>query len=239
MAKNRGTGWHLNTYKAVAANQLLMLIELGTLNTQSAIGQGIVSCPSNGAYNCSSYTGATAALGNATGMAAETTYESAGEETVNTANGKLSVTYRGVENPWGNLWKHINGVNLWGDGTMGGGQVYIADGFTYNENSHTDPYRATGISVANDNGWISAFGYGSEDYDWVLMPSECSGNSALPVGDRCYVSNNLNGYRIAILGGTWNYTDQAGGFLWGCSSNTDRRFNALGGRLLYIPTAAV
>ena len=238
MANNIGSGWHLNTIKAESANQLLMLIELGRFNTQAAIGQGVVSCPSNGSYNCSSYTGSTASLGNATGMATETTYESAGTETVNTTNGKLSVTYRGVENPWGNIWKHTNGINLWGDGHMGGGQVFICDDFSFNESKHDGNYQSAGFTVSNGDGYVSAFGYGDEDYDWLFMPSETTGNSSLPVGDHFYCTSNMNGYRIARLGGAWGNGDHAGGFCWGCNVTPGDRYCVIGGRLLYVPSGA-
>ena len=239
MANNIGSGWHLNTIKAESANQLLMLIELGRFNTQAAIGQGVVSCPHNGSYNCSSYTGSTASLGNATGMATETTYESAGTETVNTTNGKLSVTYRGVENPWGNIWKHTNGINLWGDGHMGGGQVFICDDFSFNESKHDGNYQSAGFTVSNGGGYVSAFGYGDEDYDWLFMPSETTGNSSLPVGDYFYRTFNMNGYRVALLGGSRNHGDTAGGFFWNCNSTPGVRYYHIGCRLLYVPTATV
>ena len=238
MANNIGSGWHLNTIKAESANQLLMLIELGRFNTQAAIGQGVVSCPNNGSYNCSSYTGSTASLGNATGMATETTYESAGTETVNTTNGKLSVTYRGVENPWGNIWKHTNGINLWGDGHMGGGQVFICDDFSFNESKHDGNYQSAGFTISNADGYVSAFGYGNEDYDWLFMPSETTGNSSLPVGDNFWRTSNMNGYRIARLGGGWSTGDGAGGFCWHCAAAPGTRGYAVGGRLLYVPSGA-
>lgn len=238
MANNIGSGWHLNTIKAESANQLLMLIELGRFNTQAAIGQGVVSCPNNGSYNCSSYTGSTASLGNATGMATETTYESAGTETVNTTNGKLSVTYRGVENPWGNIWKHTNGINLWGDGHMGGGQVFICDDFSFNESKHDGNYQSAGFTVSNGGGYVSAFGYGDEEFDWLFMPSETTGNSSLPVGDNYWCTPNLNGYRIALLGGCWDGGDDAGGFFWRCGAAPGCRGCYFGGRLLYVPSGA-
>ena len=239
MANNIGSGWHLNTIKAESANQLLMLIELGRFNTQAAIGQGVVSCPNNVSYNCSSYTGSTASLGNATGMATETTYESAGTETVNTTNGKLSVTYRGVENPWGNIWKHTNGINLWGDGHMGGGQVFICDDFSFNEIKHDGNYQSAGFTISNGNGYVSAFGYGDEDYDWLFMPSETTGNSSLPVGDNYWCQPNLNGYRIARVGGSWLDGVNAGGFCWTCNTSPGYRRYDIGGRLLYVPAATV
>ena len=236
MANNLGTGWHLDTCKAVAANQLLMMIELGTMNTQPAVGLGVVSLQNNGDYNCSSYTGSTAALGNATGMATETIAESGGTETANTTNGKLSVSYRGVENPWGNIWKHTNGVNLWGDGT-GGAQVYICDDFSYNGSKRDGNYKPAGFSIANDGGYVSAFGYGSEAYDWIILPSEVLGNSSLPVGDDCWCSVNPNNYKVAIFGGNWNNSGKAGGFFWACIYSPTTRTQYIGGRLLYVPTA--
>lgn len=81
MAQNRGTNWHLENIKAASANQLLMIIELGTMNTQTAIGQGVVSISDNSVYNCASLTGSTASIGNGTGQATETTNEIGGTET--------------------------------------------------------------------------------------------------------------------------------------------------------------
>jgi hypothetical protein len=237
MAKNRSANWHLENIKATSANQLLMIVELGMMNTQTAIGQGVVSISDNSAYNCSSLTGSTAELGNTTGQATETTNEIAGVETKYTASGKVSVTYRGVENPWGNIWKHINGVNIWGDGTMAGGQPYIADDFSFNESKNSGNYRPVGFTLANTSGYISAMGYGSEEYDWLFMPSEIGGTSALPVGDYLYVTSNLNGYRIALLGGYWYGGGIAGGFYWDCHYGVGFRVRSIGGRLLYVPSA--
>ena len=240
MAQNRGSGWHLETIKATSANQLLMIVELGTMNTQTGIGSGVTGITDNTAYNCSSLTGSTADLGNGTGQAAETINEIGGAETPYTTAGKVSVSYRGVENPWGNIWKHIQGVNIWGDGTMGGGgQPYIANNFTFNESKNSDNYEPVGFTLANASGYINAMGYGNEEFDWLLMPSEIGGTSALPVGDYTYVNANLNGYRVARLGGHWSYGAIAGGFGWGCDTGVGSRHRFFGGRLLYVPSATV
>ena len=239
MANNRGSGWHLETIKATSANQLLMIIELGTMNTQTGIANGVVSITDNTSYNCSSLTGSTAELGNGTGSATETINEVGGTETTYNTNGKVSVSYRGVENPWGNIWKHIQGVNIWGDGTMGGGQPYIANNFTFNESKHSDNYEPVGFTLTNASGYINAMGYGDEEFDWLLMPSEIGGTSALPVGDYTYTTANLNGYRIARLGDYWIIGGNAGAFCWACDGGVGLRYRAVGGRLLYVPTATV
>lgn len=237
MAQNRGSGWHLETIKATSANQLLMMIELGVMNTQTDIGQGVVNIPGNASYNCSSLTGSTADLGNGTGQAVETVNEIGGTQTAYTDSGKLAVSYRGMENPWGNISKHINGINVWGDGSMCGGQPYVANGFTFNESTHSDNYAPVGFTLPNANGYIKAMGYGSEEYDWLFMPSEIGGTSALPVGDYIYVASNLNGYRIAQLGGGCRSGDYAGGFYQIANGTVGDRSRGAGGRLLYVPTA--
>ena len=237
MAQTRGTSWHLDTIQSVSANQLLMMIELGTLNVQSAVGRGVVTASDNGKYNCASLTGATASLGNATGMASTTIGESAGTETTETTNGKLSVSYRGVENPWGNIWKYINGINLWGNGSMNGGQAYICSDFTFSDSDRTQHYQPSGFTVSNSNGYASAFGYGDEAYDWLMIPSECTGSSIEPVGDQSYFKPDLNEFNIARLGGSWNSNTNGGAYCWGFLYASGFRYYFLGGRLLYVPTA--
>lgn len=238
MANNRGDGWHLENIKTIGANQLLMIIELGTMNTQSGIGQGVVSITDNTACNCTGLTGSSATLGNSTGQAASTINEIGGVETVYNTSGKTAVSYRGVENPWGSIWKHINGVNIWGDGKMGGGQPYIAQDFDYSETRHDGNYKPAGFTVSNADGYASAMGYGSPEYDWLFMPSEVEGTSTLPVGDYQWRTPNLNGYKIALFGGSWSSGIIAGGFCWNCSNNVGSHYRYFGGRLMYVPTAA-
>ena len=240
-ALRKSSNWHLDTIQSVAANQLLIAIEYGTFNTQAAIGLGIVNNSSSNSNNCSSLTGSTSAetFNTASGMASETIYDVAGTETPFNTNGKVAVSYRGMENPWGNIWKHVNGINIWGDGTMNGGQVYIADNFNFNESSHSGNYKPAGFTIANTNGYISAFGYGDEENDWLFMPSETAGNSSLPVGDNLWCTSNMNGYRIALLGGDWANTYYAGVFFLYCSGNVGSKARNVGGRLLFVPTATV
>lgn len=235
LAKNRGENWHGDLIKLVSAEQLLMIIEMGSMNLQTAIANGVVSIVDNSSYNCSSLTGSTASLGNGTGQATETTNEKGGATTVETANGKTSICWRGKENFWGNIWKFVYGVNIWGNGSMGGGQPYIASDFDFAESRNSNNYEAAGFTVTNAAGYISAMGY-STACDWLFMASETLGNSSLPVGDYTYVTANLNGYRIALLGGYWNDGANAGAFAWLLDSGVGNRARYVGGRLVYVPT---
>lgn len=239
MAQNRGTNWHGDLIKQVSAEQMLMIIEMGMMNLQTAIAQGVVSLPwTTGSDTTSSYaaaTGSTASLGNGTGRAEKTTTYEGGVAKEYTVDGKTSVCWRGKENFWGNIWKFVYGINIWGNGKMGGGQPYICSDFSFAESKNSGNYEPAGFTVTNANGYISAMGY-STACDWLFIASECLGNSSLPVGDYAYITVNLNGYRIAQLGGYWSSGGNAGGFCWALYDGVGNRARDLGGRLVYIPT---
>lgn len=239
MAQNRGTNWHGDLIKQVSAEQMLMIIEMGMMNLQTAIAQGVVSLPwTTGSDTTSSYaaaTGSTASLGNGTGRAEKTTTYEGGVAKEYTVDGKTSVCWRGKENFWGNIWKFVYGINIWGNEKMGGGQPYICSDFSFAESKNSGNYEPAGFTVTNANGYISAMGY-STACDWLFIASECLGNSSLPVGDYTYITINLNGYRIARLGGSWDYGGGAGGFCWALDSGVGYRNRCIGGRLVYIPT---
>lgn len=239
MAQNRGTNWHGDLIKQVSAEQMLMIIEMGMMNLQTAIAQGVISLPwTTGSDTTSSYaaaTGSTASLGNGTGRAEKTTTYEGGVAKEYTVDGKTSVCWRGKENFWGNIWKFVYGINIWGNGKMGGGQPYICSDFSFAESKNSGNYEPAGFTVTNTNGYISAMGY-STACDWLFIASECLGNSSLPVGDYTYITVNLNGYRIARLGGSWCSGGYAGGFYWYLPNGVGHRGRDIGGRLVYIPT---
>lgn len=241
MAKNRGEGWHSLGIKTASMEQLLMIVEMGMMNLQTAIGQGVVSLPwTTGTDTTSSYagvTGSTASLGNGTGRATKTTTYEGGKATEYTVDGKTSICYRGVENFWGNIWKFAYGINFYcevGKPFLG----YVCKDFNYAESKKTDNYENIGFALPSENGYVSAMGY-STKYDWLFLPSEVKGNSSLPVGDYYYQNNTWDGYRIARLGGIWTDGSIAGGFFWSLDSSVGDRYRNVGGRLVYVPTVTV
>ena len=241
MAKNRGEGWHSLGIKTASMEQLLMIVEMGMMNLQTAIGQGVVNLPwTTGSDTTSSYagaTGSTASLGNGTGRATKTTTYEGGKATDYTVDGKTSICYRGVENFWGNIWKFAYGINFYcevGKPFLG----YVCKDFNYAESKKTDNYENIGFALPSENGYVSAMGY-STKYDWLFLPSEVKGNSSLPVGDYYYQNNTWDGYRIARLGGGWTDGSSAGGFSWYLSNGVGYRYRNVGGRLVYVPTVTV
>ena len=241
MAKNRGEGWHSLGIKTASMEQLLMIVEMGMMNLQTAIGQGVVNLPwTTGSDTTSSYagaTGSTASLGNGTGRATKTTTYEGGKATEYTVDGKTSICYRGVENFWGNIWKFAYGINFYcevGKPFLG----YVCKDFNYAESKKTDNYENIGFALPSENGYVSAMGY-STKYDWLFLPSEVKGNSSLPVGDYYYQNNTWDGYRIARLGGSWVNGSDAGVFYWYLFYGVGYRVRDIGGRLVYVPTVTV
>lgn len=216
LANNRGNGWQISDVLSVSVTQILFIIEYASFNTQANIGLGVVN-KADGEGNESEITGATTNLGNASGMADGT-------------NGLVSVTYRGEENFWGNIWKWIDGLNIECKGIH---QAYWAD-HDFQDNIKTSPYKNCGFTLAKSNGYVSAFGY-SEDCDFLFLPSETVGNSSLPVGDNFWQNHTYDGFLVSCLGSRWNSGSHAGGFYWYVYSWSSYRTRTLGGRLLYVP----
>ena len=205
IARNRGAGWEQSYAATVGATQILMLIEYASFNMQSNIGSGVSNKTDDGSTSMTENTGATVTLGNASGS-------------VENTNGYNCVSYRGEENLWGNIWTWVDGFNEenpsgWTnteDFSGEYGNLYIADhGFA--DNTGDSPYEDTHLHPCYGEGYISAFCY-SEEFDWMFITGETSGNSSLPVSD--YFWNRYSGWRVAILGGEWDYGSRCGGFYW-------------------------
>lgn len=219
LANNRGIGWEQAFATTVALTQLLFTVEYASMNTQTAIGRGNVDKPSGDAnISYTEITGATTHLGNQSGS-------------VTNENEINIVTYRGEENFWGNIWKWVDGLNIFNQSDL-----YVANhGFA--DDTNQEPYKDAGITLSKTNGYISAFGY-NEEFDWLFFPSETKGDSALPVGDNFYQTTTLNAWRVALLGGIWYGGSSAGGFCWYVHIASSYRHRDIGGRLVYVPDAA-
>lgn len=222
LAENRGSGWEQAYAATISASQLLMLVEYASFDMQKAIGNGVTNKTDDSSTSMTEITGATVNLGNASGF-------------VTNANGYNIVSYRGEENIWGNIWAWIDGMNEENPATFAAGDVgtlYVAD-HDFVDDSKESPYKNTGIHPDYGNGYVSAFGY-SEEFDWLFIPAEHTGNSSLPVGD--YFWNGNSGWRVARLGGFWDSGAYAGAFCWHLDNAASSRYRDIGGRLVYVPS---
>lgn len=201
-ANNRGTGWEQSNVWAESADQLLMIIEYGAMNMQSALGIG------------NAYSSAKLTTGQTTGNG------SSGD----TSSGTTAVCWRGKENPWGNVFKWVDGINI-----VDRRPYIIVNSHNYDSSSSSNPYVDLGFNVPS-SGFVSKFGY-NPDFDWLFMQIEASGSSAGPVGD--YVASS-SGFRVVRLGGHWRDGYGAGPFCWILDSSNSAFNQAIGGRLLFM-----
>lgn len=238
-ASTRGEGWHIMNMAAISANQMLEIIEFGQMNGQDALEDGISNLTYTANKNCSAITGSTSELGNITGYATTTISDNNGTEITNTTAGKRAISYRGIENPWGNIWNMIGGINIKGDGYSQGGAPYICMDFNYTPSIISNNYEYIGFNLPSTYGWISAMGYGDEKYDWIYMPAECasSANSLAPVGDNLWTVGSVNENKVVAIGGTYGFGSANGPFYYACdSSSANSKKHNYSARLMFIPT---
>lgn len=146
-AGNVGSGWQIIDWYINWAWQLLFITEYNSMHSQQALGDGVTNWGytewreeyNNGEYFPISHNGFSIPAGN---------------NSLNDDGGASNVggflTYRGIENPWGNIWKWLDGVNY------NDGRVYLAnDPANYDDDIDTDPYFDTGVIQPDHNGYQS------------------------------------------------------------------------------------
>lgn len=220
LCTNRGEGWQLHNIFALAVTQWLILIEYASFDSQLHIGKGVSSL-ADGSGNMALITGATSSLGNGSGI------PDGGED------GKCSVSYRGEENLWGNIWTWLDGINFYNTATD---STVFVKGFGAMTDDTSEGYTALAFSAIKSSGYISAFGI-DESMAEVFIPTALGGSTNLPVGD--YFWNSNTGWRVAILGGRWNGGSGCGAWCLDASSASSSRSRNVGGRLLYVPQSEV
>ena len=222
LANNRGTGWQLSNIFSLSATQWLILVEYASFDAQAKVGQGVSTFTDDGTTNMSVVTGATAGLGNGSGIPDGGT------------NGKCSVSYRGEENLWGNIWTWLDGINIFNTDTTSA--VYVKEYGTMKDDTTGDGYIPVGFGAFKGEGYISAFGIDGELME-LFIPVANGGASNLPVGD--YFWNNYTGFRVAKLGGKWNDGALCGAWCLYWGSTSSDRYRNIGGRLLYVPQTKI
>ena len=228
LASNRGEGWKITDLAFESMNQLLMICEFGSLNMQSAFNKGATDLPSRtGNPGCT--TGSTSSLGNTSGMAISTTRVYGNTSETFNEEGKCSISYRGMENPYGNMWRFVGGVRVTGNGSEYGGKVVYTD---IQNNVHTFENKFPVTSS-----WIASLAYSSEE-PWALLPATTGGtaNSISPVGDFFYTNSALNGTNAMVIGGITVSKDNAGIFYYGVDNGANVSAYSYSARLMYIPS---
>jgi len=223
MASNRGAGWQITNLAFESMNQMLMTVEFSALNIQNAFFKGCTELDTYGATNASCITGSTSSLGSTSGRAPMTTRTKNGSTYTYSEDGKCSISYRGFENPYGNMWRFIGGLQ-------------VVNGHASYTNNRTVQTTVT-YSLPSSSNWISGFGYDAV-LPWAYIPVEAdaTATSAVPVGDFVYVPASAD-TTICVIGGSGVAASNAGPFYYDCTSAPTKHSYIYSARLMHIPTA--
>ena len=206
-SKNKGSKWGQYDFASWCAVWLLYLVEFADWNSQATIGVGI--CNGSSMSN----TGGTDGMSYHTGTAASS----------RTATG--AVQYRNIENPYGNIWEWIDGVNF-SDGT-----VYVCTTPASYADDTTAGYTNAGTKVQS-NGFIKAIGLSSAA-PWAFFPTEVGGSETIYIPD--YASYD-SGWRVLMVGGLYGFsTGYVGLFYFSAYNASSNSSSSVGARLLFHP----
>jgi hypothetical protein len=142
------------------------------------------------------------------------------------SSGKYPCVYRGIENPWGNVWQFVDGVNITDR------QAWVCnDQASYASNLFAAPYEILSYVNGATDGYPKVFGFDAA-HPFAQFPTTVGGNDVTYYSDYYYQST---GQRIAFLGGGWSYGANVGVFFWSLSNASSKSDVNLGGRLLKKP----
>ena len=148
-------------------------------------------------------TGENDSLGNASGCLINDSYH--------------SVNYRGIENIFGHMWQHIDGLNI---------KDYIAyickDPASYENDKFDAPYEKIGyVNAETTDSYIKKLGL-DEKHPEVALPTEIGASSSTGACDNYWCAE---GNRIAYVGGSFDYYwSKAGFFAWYCLNTSSNAY---------------
>lgn len=204
-ATGKGSKWCLYDYASWCAVWLLYLVEFADWNSQAKIGRGVVDA--SAAVN----SGGTDSMTYHTGRASGT-------------DGQVSVQYRGIENPWGNVYEWIDGINF------SNRKAYVCtDKSKYADDTSTG-YTDSGITLPS-SGWIKKLGM-SSGFQWAFLPDTNGGSETTYVPDYVY---SYTSWRVLYVGGYWDDAGNAGLFYFDADDGSSCAYAYIGARLLFNP----
>lgn len=238
-ASRRGTGFSQQYWDAYMAWVRLYVVEYCNFNSQATynadktsdgymqggLGSGVSTIDDSALSSFNSYNpfvpcGATIRLGNDTGVVSYT-------------NGTFTVSvpsYRGIENPFGHIFKWTDGINCYGNTSTK--DFYTCSDITKFADDTSTNYTLRGSSSVLTNGYIS---------DWIwdengdFLPTATSGSSSTYLYDYAYLGNT--GWRVLLSGGSAYVGAGCGLFCFVAVRASSYALAAIGGRLCYTPSS--
>ncbi len=250
-ARNRGSSeWNCNLYHTHKKLWWLFAVEYATFNTQAAfnaeltengyhqggLGAGVTTLNNTKWSNFNGYypvipCGITTSLGNKTGVVEytmPTDYDASGVV--------VSVpSYRGVENPFGHIWKWMDGCKCLIQPEAAGGlsQFYVCDDPAAFTSSGVANYQLRGV-LPRKEGYVKALILGE---DGEIMPLEVGAGSTTYFCDYFYTSIPESGVseRGVLFGGSADDGAVAGFGSANADSAASGTGATVGSRLCFFP----
>lgn len=250
-ARNRGANWNCNTYEFQKRAYWMFVVEYATLNSQKAfnaelnsegyhqggLGDGvtILNYSKWGTFN--SYNpfipcGTTNSLGNKTGVVSFTmpTEYDATKPVVSVPS------YRGIENPFGHIWKITDGVKFMIQSEADGGKslIYVCDNPANYSSSGITGYELRG-ELPRSNGYVKTICHGEHG---DILPTAIGAGSTTHFSDYFYTDIPASGTaeHACFFGGSANDGAYAG-FVYAHSMHSaSSAIATCGSRLCFMPS---
>lgn len=257
-ARKRNTGntsWNCYLYQVHKTLFWLFTVEYATLNSQAAynaeltsegfrqggLGDGVTTISWSDWETFNGYypfvpCGHTDPLGNQTGFVTYTAYNEDGSE-LKTFN---VPRYRGVENPFGHLWKWTDGINIRISPTEENGgdnlsKIFVCEDTSKLNDTNYNGYKHVG-NEARSEGYVKEIVFGEEG---EIMPSVVGGGSTTYFCDYHYTNIPTSEALRGVLFGGSAGLGAAAGLASALSSYAPSPANAsVGSRLCFIPATA-
>lgn len=219
-ARKRGSGWEMYTYNAHKILFWLFAVEYATLDSQKpfnaqkdangfaqgGLGPGLTQMTDWTNFNNTNPLipcGYTNEFGNGSGEKAYVVKNASG----GTHATLMANRYRGIENPFGHIWKYTDGANI--QVTTGDAGLSILwttdDPSNFSDTSYTG-YDKKG-NICRTNGYAKKMLLG-EDGD--IVPTEVGGSSSTYWCDYYYTNTSANRMQVVLVGGSAGNGSAAG-----------------------------
>jgi hypothetical protein len=221
LAANVGTGWHQLDFALWSAVQMLYLVEYADFNSQGILGAG----NTNGGYFASSadqndsphtIAGASNSLGNASTDATT----GAG---VDAKPGTSFMSYRGIENWYGNCWTWADGINV---NVSAAGNVHVTNDYRDFADATAAGHTLITSAFPTASGFIrDLLNTGA----YFLSSSNSGASSTTFITDQHFA--NASASRVVRVGGSALSGAIAGGFCLVSDSGAGGAVRFVGARL--------
>lgn len=244
--KNNSTEWNLYTFKIHCILYWLFVVEYATRNSQKnvnttltaegyrqgGLGNGITNANDSNWNSLFSYypfvpIGISDSLGNGSG---EVGYASKGSDGETIWCNTQSNRYRGVENPFGHIWKWVDGIHIQVE--SGESKVYTIDNPSLWQDSNNDNYNHIG-NEKRENSYVKDVIF--DDGNIICIDKQTSSDQYYC--DYHYVNIPTAGFALrAVRFGGAAHNGAAAGFVYSATDSAPANNAArIGSRLCFVP----